>query len=151
MPARWRCAGGKPRWWPTLSEHANLPTARHEASDVAFRPLLIGGVGVLALAALLAGLVGLLYPGTRDPRLVRSGAVPQYPAPALQPDPAADMARFRAQQLDQLNGVWWVDRAAGAVHQPIADAMRRLAAQGIADWPATPVRAQPTPQARTAR
>ena len=139
------------RWWPALSEQANLPTARHEASDVAFRPLLIGGVGVLALVAVLAGLVGLLYPGARDPHLVRSGAVPPFPAPALQPDPAADMARFRAQQLQQLNGVWWVDRARGIVHQPIADAMRRLAAQGIADWPTTPVRAQPTPQARAAQ
>ncbi len=131
-----------------MSEHADLPAARHEASDVDIRPLLIGGACLLVTVALLAGLVGLIYPSTRDARLVRSGTVPQYPAPALQPDPAADMAVFRAEQLRQLNGVWWVDRAAGLVHQPIDDAMRRLAAQGIADWPAAPVPARPTQGAR---
>ena len=134
-----------------MSEPADLPAARHEAQDIGLRPLLLGGLGVLAVLALVGGLTGWLYPGTHDPHVVRSGALPQFPAPQLQPSPAADMAAFRTRQLQQLDGVWWVNRASGAVHQPIADAMRRLAATGIADWPATPVQAQPTPQARPAR
>lgn len=107
----------------------------------------MGGGLVLTVVALLGGAVGVMYPATRDPHLVRT-PVPAFPAPALQPDPAADMAAFRTRQLDQLNGTWWVDRAAGTVHQPIGDAMRRLAAQGIPDWPTAPVRAQATPAGR---
>ncbi len=133
-----------------MPEPANLPAAHHETSDVATRPLLIGGAGVLAVLCLVIGVTGWLYPGARDRHLVRTGPLPQYPAPELQPDPAADMARFHAEQMRQVDGVWWVDQSKGLVHQPIADAMRRLAAAGIPDWPTGPVQAQPTPQARPA-
>ena len=128
-----------------MSEPADLPPARHETTDVGLRPMLIGAAGVLAVLASVGGLTAWLYPGARDPRVVRTGALPAYPAPMLQPDPAADMAKFAAEQTRQVNGVWWVDRAHGIVHQPIADAMRRLAASGIPDWPTTPVRTEARP------
>ncbi len=118
-----------------MSEPENLPPARHEAHDVGFRPMLLGGAGVLAVLAMVGALTGWLYPGARDPQVVRTGSLPPFPDPQLQPSPAADMTAFRTRQLQQLNGVWWVDRASGTVHQPIADAMRRLAATGIPDWP----------------
>ncbi|WP_254070492.1 hypothetical protein [Acidisphaera sp. L21] len=118
-----------------MSEPENLPAAQHETADITLRPMLIGGAGVLAVLVLLGGLTGWLYPGARDPHVVRTAALPNYPAPALQADPEGDMRRFRAEQLTQLNGVWWVDRTTGTAHQPIADAMRRLANAGIADWP----------------
>ena len=128
-----------------MSEPADLPQARHEATDVALRPMLIGAAGVLAVLVSVGGLTAWLYPGSRDPRVVRSNALPSYPAPALQPDPAADMAKFAAEQTRQVNGVWWVDRTRGIVHQPIGDAMRRLAASGIPDWPTKPVRTEARP------
>lgn len=133
-----------------MPEPADLPAARHEATDVGLRPLLVGGVGVLVVLLLVGGLTAWLYPGARDRHVVRTDGLPRFPAPELQPSPAADMAVFRTGQLQQLNGVWWVDHAAGTVHQPIADAMRRLAGRGIPDWPTAPVQARPTPQARPA-
>lgn len=105
---------------------------------------------MLVTLGLLAGLTGVIYPGARNPRLLKT-AVPGFPSPELQPDPAADMAKFRTEQLQQLNGVWWVDRVVGTVHQPIGDAMRRLAASGIADWPAGPAMANATPSPRPPR
>ncbi len=136
-PAGWPCTGAAPRWLSGMSEHSNLPPAGHEAADITLRPILIGSAGVLVVLALLGGLTGWLYPGARDPHVVRATNLPRFPAPALQADPAAEMRAFRAEQLRQLNGVWWVDRPAGTVHQPIDDAMRRLAATGIPDWPVT--------------
>jgi hypothetical protein len=118
-----------------MSEPADLPAARHEATDITLRPMLIGGAGVLAVLVLLVGLTGWLYPGSRDTLVVRTAAVPHFPAPALQADPEGDMRRFRAEQFSQLQGVWWIDRTAGTLHQPIDDAMRRLASTGIPDWP----------------
>ncbi len=120
-----------------MSEPADLPPARPDTGDVALRPMLIGGAAVLMVLAVLGGLTGWLYPSARDPHVVRTTQLPQFPAPALQADPAADMRKFRAEQLRQLNGVWWVNRTAGTVHQPIGDAMRKLAAAGIPDWPTT--------------
>ena len=127
-----------------MSEHAERPAAQRETTDVTVRPLLLGGAGVLVVVALLGGLTGWLYPGARERSVARTGALPAFPAPELQPSPEADMAKFRAEQLHQLEGVWWVDRARGTLHQPIADAMRKLAQTGIADWPTTPVHATPT-------
>ena len=123
----------------------DLPTAQRETSDVALRPLLVGAGGVLLVLLVVGVLTVWLYPGSRDGRVVRTTGLPDFPAPQLQPSPSADMARFHAEQMRQLNGVWWVDRDRGVVHQPIADAMRRLAATGIADWPTTPARAQGGP------
>jgi hypothetical protein len=62
--------------------------------------------------------------------------LPNFAQPQLQASPRADMDRFRSQQLGALNGVYWLDRAHGVVHLPIADAMRKVAEEGIADWPA---------------
>jgi hypothetical protein len=120
-----------------MPEHPDLPPAQHETADITLRPILIGGAGVLMVLALLGGLTGWLYPSARDPSVVRTARLPQFPAPALQANPAADMRKFRAEQLRQLDGVWWVNRQAGTVHQPIGDAMRKLAAAGIPDWPTT--------------
>ena len=46
-----------------------------------------------------------------------------------------DMERFKQQQMKALNGVYWLDQGHGIVHLPIADAMRKLAEEGIPDWP----------------
>ena len=128
-----------------MPEPTGLPPARHETTDVALRPMLIGAAGVLMVLVGVGGLTFWLYPGARDPRVVRTGALSRYPGPELQPDPTADMAQFSAEQARQVNGVWWVDRARGTVHQPIGDAMRRLAAIGIADWPKAAVRTEARP------
>ncbi len=111
-----------------------LPPARHGQSDVtarsalaAFRLIL---VGVLASVFL----VRWIYPGTATTHR-RATPMPVYPSPRLQADPAADMAKFRSEELARLNSAGWDDKAKGIGHIPIDDAMRRIAASGIPDWP----------------
>lgn len=111
-----------------------LPPARYEQSDVTFRFLLCGVGVVLSTLLLCAFGVMWLYPtAVQDRRLTT--ALPVYPAPRLQFDPAADLQRFTAEELSHLNSVGWVDKSHGIVHIPIDEAMRRVAAQGIPDWP----------------
>ncbi len=121
-----------------MSEHV-LPPARHETRDVGFRPMLIGAILMAAALALIALFVFLLYPHSTTDRII-AGPVPRFPSPALQTSPSTDMTRFYASEMQALNSTGWVDRAHGIAHIPIEDAMRRIAASGIPDWPKEPVR-----------
>lgn len=114
----------------------HLPTAKREARDVAFRQMAAGSLCVLAFVASGMGIAYWLYP---EPDKTLTFQQPgSYPAPTLQSDTVADMDRFRAEQLQQLNGTYWIDEAGGTVHLPIEDAMRIVARDGIADWPKAP-------------
>ena len=114
-----------------------IPNARHEESDV--------GEGFIwgAFALLLVSLVAIillvlwLFPQSLLDRTIRL-PLPTYPAPRLQPSPRTDMQQFYAQEMRYLNGTGWVDKAHGVVHIPIADAMRKVAAEGIPGWPKPP-------------
>ncbi len=81
------------------------------------------------------------FPGALLDRTIRP-PLPIYPAPQLQPSPRADMQRFYAVEMQRLNSTGWVDRARGAVHIPIAQAMGDVARDGIAGWPTKPRRSQ---------
>jgi hypothetical protein len=111
-----------------------LPPARYEPTDVPVRTALVAAPAILIglLASVL--LVWWIYPeSTIDRRLPT--APPAYPAPRLQTDPAADMQAFLTAELARLNSGGWDDKDKGAGHIPIDDAMRRIAASGIPDWP----------------
>jgi hypothetical protein len=111
-----------------------LPPARHERADATARAALIAFPAVLAGLLLSVLLVWWIFPGTATDRRLPS-PIPNEPAPRLQSDRAADMQRFRAAELARLNSLGWDDRAKGIGHIPIDDAMRRIAAAGIPDWP----------------
>lgn len=113
-----------------------LPPVRRNPADVTLRFML----GLFALiGSTLLGLVALayfLFPGeVADRRFAEP--FPAYPSPQLQPDPAADMRRFHDEEMRRLDSAGWQDKAAGTVHIPIAQAMRAVAAEGIAGWPAS--------------
>jgi hypothetical protein len=111
-----------------------LPPARHEHSDVTVRSALIAFPLILMGLLVSILLVRWIYPGvTIDRRLPT--ALPVYPEPRLQPDPAADMQRFLKAELGRLNSGGWDDKAKGQGHIPIDAAMRQIAASGIPDWP----------------
>ena len=114
-----------------------LPPARYEPSDVTFR-FLARGAGIV-IAALLLCMFGVMwmFPDAMQDRRIPS-ALPVYPAPRLQADPAADLYRFTAEALSRLNSAGWVDKSHGIVHIPVDEAMQRIAAQGIPDWPTQP-------------
>ena len=119
-------------------EQDNLPPARHEGTDVGFRALLVAGVLMLLALGGVLGFAEWLYPGAQTDKILLPANNETFPAPRLQPDVAADMARFRAEQLQQLNSAYWLDRERNRVHMPIADAMQDVAVRGIPDWPTAP-------------
>jgi len=70
------------------------------------------------------------------------GQQPRLPAgPRLQRFPANEMFQFRTTESDRLNSYGWIDRNAGTVHIPIADAMRLTLERGL------PSRTQAPPEA----
>lgn len=111
-----------------------IPPAQYEPADVTFRFLLCGAGVVLGTILLCTFGVMVLYPTAMQDRRLTT-ALPVYPPPRLQADPAADLQRFTAQELSRLNSAGWVDKTRGIGHIPINEAMRSIAAQGIPDWP----------------
>ena len=112
-----------------------LPRARRETSDVpmSFAPLAFGGMALTVVGLALLAL--WLYP--QAPSMNRMGTnLPVPPSPQLQSDPSLQMTQFSAQETQWLNSAGWVDEAHGISHIPIQDAMRRVARDGVKDWPA---------------
>lgn len=113
-----------------------IPAARREESDVGEG--FIWGAFALLLGVLVATVLLVLW---MFPQSLRDRTIglplPVYPAPRLQTSPRADMQRFYAQEMGRLNSTGWVDQAHGVVHIPIADAMRKVAQDGIPGWPTT--------------
>jgi hypothetical protein len=56
----------------------------------------------------------------------------QGPTPLLQPAPQPDRAAYFAEKRRLLDSYGWVDRQAGIARIPLDDAMRLLAARGVA-------------------
>lgn len=119
---------------PVEGPEGPLPPARHETTDIGFKPLFIAGLLMLVALAGIIGLAAWLFPQSLNDRDVPRAAS-NFPAPQLQPSAAADMTAFRAQQLRQLNGTYWLDPAKTRLHLPIAQAMQDVARDGIPDWP----------------
>ena len=148
MRRRWLAAGAAVttlagivlwRLLPATGDTLDLPVARHETRDIAFRPIFIAGLLTLAGLAGIGGLAAWLYPQSRASSAVTT-PLPSFPQPVLQPDTGADMASLRAEQMRALNGVYWLDHEHNIVHLPIDAAMREVATHGIPDWPAAPAR-----------
>jgi hypothetical protein len=120
------------------TEPSGHGTGGHEERDVAYRPVLTGLLGILALLVLSAVLMKVLFgylltgtagapPSPLAPRFGRQ--VP--PEPRLQSDPLRDLAQLHAEEDAVLQSYAWVDRPAGIVRIPIARAMELLAQSGL--------------------
>ncbi len=92
--------------------------------------------------------------GTSNEQLKEIGGDPAvaFPAPQLQPDPTADLNKFRAAEEEELNSYGWVDPKADKIHVPIERAMDLLVASGLPQRTDTgaqaPTKATPRPQTR---
>jgi hypothetical protein len=115
---------------------------RYEKSDAKVGAILACGVG-LALAVLFVQLAALaLFDAFKARTLREDTPLPalaakertqlprdlgRIPGPLLQQDEPMNLERFRREEDRRLNGFGWVDKNAGVVHIPIAEAMRLLA------------------------
>lgn len=111
-----------------------LPPARHELRDAPFRWIAAAAAWLALAIALVIGLAWWMYPNTMTDQYVAM-PVPSFAQPQLQSAPRLDMSVFLAKELKALNGLYWLDREHGVVHLPIQDAMRKVAEEGIPDWP----------------
>lgn len=89
-------------------------------------------VAMVALCVIASALItrGLAHHYARPP--ATTTALPATDGPPLEPDPAATLARFRAEKRALLDGYAWVDRAHGVARIPVSEAMRIVAAQASA-------------------
>ena len=123
------------RWRPEGGDPGNLPVARHEERDIGFRVMAMGaGLTLLGLAAVV-GVALWIYPDTPTDKSLPQH-LPDFPQPRLQDNVAADYDTIHGEQLRQLDGAYWIDRANRVVHVPIQQAMEDVAREGIRDWPA---------------
>jgi len=130
------------------AEHIRNPDVAHETSDISARGVygFLIGLAIVALIVhvLLWGMFRYLRAGSverdPDPNPMVSGranlppqaeAIGDFPEPRLQPNPRADMQKFRMQELQRLNSYGWVDQNSGVVHIPIDRAISILAERGL--------------------
>ena len=103
-----------------------------EASDVNPRALWLVAAGLVAAVALI--FLGLrawmrVHAPAESPHVA---AVPrEFPAPQLQPDPTADLAKLRAAEQASLESYGWVDRERGVVRVPLDRAMDLTLQRGL--------------------
>jgi hypothetical protein len=120
----------------------------HEESDVDIGAIFKVGTGLIILAAAIHVVVWLVFVyfngreatnlRTRYP-LAAGQELRLPPAPRLQVTPRQDLQDLRAREDQTLNSYQWVDRGAGIVRIPIAEAMKLTVERGL------PVRQSPEP------
>lgn len=108
------------------------PGTAIERSDVDVKLIGIVALGVVLFVSLAPFILTRIY--HRALGDVRRTLDIHPPAPMLQLNPPADLAKFRAREDDQLDSYGWVDRAKGIVHIPIEQAMKDVAARGLPDF-----------------
>jgi hypothetical protein len=105
---------------------------RFEPTDMSVAIIAAVAVGILLYVTLTPFILTRIYrPALSDVSRVLDI---KPPAPALQLNTAADLAKFRAQEEQRLDSYGWVDRGKGLAHIPIAQAMEDVATRGIADF-----------------
>jgi hypothetical protein len=118
---------------PERAETIVNPETRFEHSDVSPRLVAILAAGLVLLVVVVVVSLLLIYPETL--RHAPPASLAEFAQPRLQVSSRAELARLRAEWRQRLDGYGWVDRSKGIVHVPIDEAMARIAAEGIPDWP----------------
>jgi hypothetical protein len=118
--------------------HRNAADVDHEESDVNVRAIVKFGAGLFVLAAVIHLAVWVLFRAYEareirnnppQPLAVDASRIP--PAPTLQEAPRVELQELRARESAVLNSYGWVDRDAGIVRIPIAEAMRLTVERGL--------------------
>ena len=145
-------------------KHVQHPDASYDRSDLGAQGIVSFLIG-LAITVVFIHLIvwGFVRAYThfepkameRTSAIIEPQAVPpqgdpvlRFPAPQLQPDPTADLNKYREAVEQQLNSTGWIDQKAGIAHIPVERAIDLLAQRGLPVRPPQ-TQAQPTPGART--
>jgi len=115
------------------------PHIHHEESDVNVRAILAFGAGLFAVVVVVMLVVWLFFRFMNRPEAPESAREAMTtgqelrlpPEPRLQRTPRDDLRAFRAAEDDVLNRYEWVDRGAGVVRIPIAEAMKLTVQRGL--------------------
>lgn len=114
--------------------------AGYEHTDADVWTIAKFGLWLVVSAVVIHIGVGLMYAmlteqseDLSEPRypLAATREAPMPPEPRLQQFPANDIYQFRLAEEKRLTEYGWVSRGTGAVHIPIADAMRKVVEQGL--------------------
>ncbi len=140
-------------------KHVQHPDAAYDHSDLGARGIIAFLIG-LALSVIFIHFIVWGFIKTfvhfepkamaRTSAIIEPQAAPpqgdpvaRFPAPQLQPDPTADMNKYREAVEQELNSSGWLDQNAGVAHIPVERAIDLVAERGL------PVRQQ-QPQAQAA-
>lgn len=123
-------------------------TRGHEPSDVNIRLIFVFGLALILLSITIHFALGALMRSFSDQQARSVGAsrglsdiLGQSSEPRLQDDPAAELARLRAEEDRKLNTYGWVDREASVVRIPIERAIDLTLTKGL---PARPQTSKPS-------
>lgn len=117
---------------PVERVEINLATA-FEPSDWPVGTVALVLLGVLAFLIIAPLVLMVGFPDALSD--VGRKLTVEPPPPRLQIYPAADLARFRADEENKLNTYYWIDKQKGIVHIPISQAMKEVAQKGIPGFP----------------
>jgi len=119
----------------------------YEPTDAKVRPVIFSGLAMLCLMIvvflLMAGVLGFLTSAREKSNTPRSPLAPDRELPSglrLQVNPEAEWHVFKAKEDSVLNSYGWVQRDAGVVRIPVAEAMEKVLERGLpvrpdfADW-----------------
>ena len=134
-------------------EYVATPGSSYEHTDANVWAIVKFGVWLVVMALVVHVGMGLMWAmlierskDTSEQRYPLATAEPQQPpAPRLQQYPQNDMEDFRAAERAELQGYGWVDKEAGVVRIPIAEAMRLTVERGLPARAADPEQPAPTP------
>jgi hypothetical protein len=144
------------RKYETGMQHVQHPDAAYDRSDLGASGIISFLIG-LAITIIFIHFIawGFIrtYAHFEPKAMVRSSAIiepqpapPQgdpvarFPAPQLQPDPVADLNKYREAVEQQLNSSGWLDQNNGVAHIPVERAIDIVAQRGL---PMRPQQTQP--------
>jgi hypothetical protein len=125
----------------------------HEADQVQVRGIFGFALALIVLAGVIHLVLGFVMQRfSREEKKLQDQRPPLFaldvdvPAPHLQGNPAADLARLKTESLERLNTYGWVNPETGIAHIPIDRAMDILARSGL---PKVAAPTNPSPETKT--
>jgi hypothetical protein len=123
---------------PSSAELSN-PTVHHEHSDINIAAVFKFAAGLTVIAAAVHVAIWLMLVSfqaaaasadVRNPlRVGEDVRVP--PEPRLQIEPRQDLDAYHEREAALLDGYHWIDKNAGVVRIPIAEAMKKVVERGL--------------------